>query len=89
MSKSQFVGVDGCPYGWFSVGLDTATGYEVKAFRTFRKLLDHYAEARLVLVDIPIGLPRMGQARGLASLRPEKQYSALAVRASSLRQLGR
>ena len=56
MSKSKFVGVDGCPYGWFSVGLDNCEGYEVKAFKTFRKLLDHYAEARLVLVDIPIGL---------------------------------
>ena len=56
VSRSKFVGVDGCPYGWFSVGLDDGPGYEVKAFTTFRELLAHYREARLVLVDIPIGL---------------------------------
>lgn len=63
MSKSKFVGVDGCPYGWFSVGLDNSAGYEVKAFKTFRRLLDHYREACLVLVDIPIGLPQRGEGR--------------------------
>ncbi len=56
MSKSQFVGVDGCPDGWFSVGLDNCDGYEVRAFKTFCELLVHYGEARLVLADIPIGL---------------------------------
>ena len=60
MSRSKFVGVDGCRYGWFSVGLDDGDEYEVKAFKTFRRLLDHYAEACLVLVDIPIGLPKDG-----------------------------
>ena len=34
MSKSKFVGVDGCPYGWFSVGLDNCEGYEVQVFKT-------------------------------------------------------
>ena len=63
MSKSKFVGVDGCPYGWFSVGLDNSDGYEVKAFTTFRELLAHYREARLVLVDIPIGLPQGKEGR--------------------------
>lgn len=63
VSRSKFVGVDGCPYGWFSVGLDDGPGYEVKAFRTFRELLNHYAEARLVLVDIPIGLPQGEEGR--------------------------
>ncbi len=63
MSKSKFVGVDGCPHGWFSVGLDNCDGYEVRAFNTFDELLAHYAEARLVLVDIPIGLPQGGEGR--------------------------
>ena len=56
MSKSKFVGVDGCPAGWFSVGLENCDGYEVQVFKTFDELLAHYAEACLVLVDIPIGL---------------------------------
>ena len=56
MSKSKFVGVDGCKGGWFSVGLDNGDGYEVPVFKTFCELLDHYSAAKLVLVDIPIGL---------------------------------
>ena len=57
MGKIEFVGVDGCPSGWFSVGFDSFGGYELKVFPAFNELLDYYSEARLVLVDIPIGLP--------------------------------
>ena len=58
MTNSVFVGVDGCPGGWFSVGLDAdggLAGYGVH--ETFTDLLTHHADACLVLVDIPIGLP--------------------------------
>ena len=57
MAGSRFVGVDGCPRGWFSVGLDGHGGFEVAVFPTFRELLSQYSGAELVLVDIPIGLP--------------------------------
>ncbi len=57
MTQSRFVGVDGCPEGWFVVGLDGRGRYEVGVFKTFKELLDRYAGAELVLVDIPIGLP--------------------------------
>ena len=53
---SKFVGVDGCKAGWFSVGLDR-DGFEAKVFCTFSDLLAHYRDAKLILVDIPIGLP--------------------------------
>ena len=56
MGISEFVGVDGCPSGWFSVGFDSQGAYELKVFPLFGELLDYYAEAKLVLVDIPIGL---------------------------------
>ena len=59
----NFVGVDGCPYGWFSVALDCGDGYEVKVFKTFCELLTHYNDAKLVLVDIPIGLPEDEEGR--------------------------
>ena len=52
----EFVGVDGCRGGWFSVGFDSDGGYTFEAFDTFGKLLDCYADAKLILVDIPIGL---------------------------------
>ena len=57
MSKIEFVGVDGCPSGWFSVGFDSLGGYELKVFPAFSEVLDYYSNAKLVLVDIPIGLP--------------------------------
>ena len=57
MVKSEFVGVDGCPAGWFSVGLSNNGKPEFSMFRKFEKLLDHYQDAKLILVDIPIGLP--------------------------------
>ncbi|MCY4530243.1 MAG: DUF429 domain-containing protein [Chloroflexi bacterium] len=57
MGKSEFVGVDGCRSGWFSVGFDSHGRHELKVFPAFSELLDYYREAKLVLVDIPIGLP--------------------------------
>ena len=59
MGKSEFVGVDGCPSGWFSVGFDSEGRYELKVFPAlaFSELLNYHSDAKLVLVDIPIGLP--------------------------------
>ena len=54
---SEFVGVDGCPRGWFSVGFNASGEYELEAFSSFAGLVDHYAAAKLILVDMPIGLP--------------------------------
>ena len=56
MGTSEYVGVDGCRSGWFSVGFDSHCGYELKVFPAFSELIDYYREAKLVLVDIPIGL---------------------------------
>ena len=63
MAQSEFVGVDGCPAGWFSVGLDQCGGYENKKFKKFSQLLAHYSNASLILVDIPIGLPEGPEGR--------------------------
>ena len=67
MAQSEFVGVDGCTGGWVSVGLSAGGDPELEKFTTFGDLLDHYAAARLILVDMPIGLPtgeRGGQIGG-------------------------
>ena len=63
MANSEFVGVDGCRLGWFSVGLKGKGDFEVEAFRTFDELLTYYVAAKLILVDVPIGLPEDGQRR--------------------------
>ena len=63
MSKSEFVGVDGCRSGWFSVGFDSQGCYELKVFPAFSELLAYYSDARPILVDIPIGLLKNGEGR--------------------------
>ena len=57
MTQSEFVGVDGCRAGWFSVGLSRNGECELRVFPHFKGLLEHYGTAELILVDIPIGLP--------------------------------
>ena len=56
MAGAKYVGVDNCPYGWFSIALDE-NGYETRVCRTFGQLLHYYRDATLILVDVPIGLP--------------------------------
>ena len=63
MAQSEFVGVDGCHYGWFSVGLNRSGGHELEVFRTFDHLVAHHEAASLILVDIPIGLPKGSERR--------------------------
>ena len=75
MSKSEFVGVDGCRSGWFSVGFDGNGCYELKVFPAFSELLDYYRDAKLILVDIPIGLPMGPEKVVSATGRPERLLS--------------
>ena len=56
MTHSKFVGVDGCKYGWISVGLNEDAGFDIELFSDFKQLLSHFDAAQLILVDIPIGL---------------------------------
>ena len=55
-SEMKYLGVDGCVGGWLSVGLDNRNSYEVKGFMEFVDLVEYFSDARLILVDAPIGL---------------------------------
>ena len=57
VGKWKYVGVDGCPGGWFCVGLDDDWNYGFGVVVTFADLLDVVSNSDLVLIDIPIGLP--------------------------------
>lgn len=63
------IGVDGCKYGWVTASLQEK---EVKIFKTFKEVVDHYKNGYSLLVDIPIGLPGPGF--------PERNCEALARR---------
>ena len=55
-SGIKYVGVDGCKAGWIGVGLDDGDGAEIKVCGKFGDVLNHFSDASLILVDIPIGL---------------------------------
>jgi len=55
----KYVGVDGCKAGWIGVGLDDGDGWKVKVCGKFADLLVHFGDARIVLVDVPIGLSKI------------------------------
>lgn len=59
--RARVVGVDGAPYGWVAVALDEDCLASVARFRTFQDVLDEFADAEIVAVDIPIGLASRGR----------------------------
>jgi predicted RNase H-like nuclease len=57
MSKhAYFVGVDGCPHGWFAVWNQGDT-LRYRAYESFVALWNEHRAAKRILVDIPIGVP--------------------------------
>ncbi|MEE4218479.1 MAG: DUF429 domain-containing protein [Xanthomonadales bacterium] len=74
-SKSQYVGVDGCPAGWFYVAIDENGDYTSGVEHQFRRLAESFEDARLILVDIPIGLPFSGQKSRFCDVAARKVIS--------------
>jgi len=55
-----YVGADGCKGGWFAVRLGEGGVWEASLFPSIIKLWERYKDAKLILLDIPIGLPDEG-----------------------------
>ncbi len=57
MTRPTVMGVDGCPGGWVAVARDCTTGRHCcRVLETFAAVMDYARDARVVAVDIPIGL---------------------------------
>lgn len=54
------VGVDGCPAGWVAIALDHGRAWSVRVLPHAVAVWEAYADASLLLVDVPIGLPESG-----------------------------
>ena len=52
----MFVGADGCKVGWFAVGLTEEANWKVQVFPDISSLWNQCRDARLILIDVPIGL---------------------------------
>lgn len=76
-----YIGVDACKAGWFSVVLEEGTDWKVDISSDIFIFWNQYNYAKLILIDIPIGLREKSsirrlcdqEARGL--LRPERHNS--------------
>ncbi|MBN2089038.1 DUF429 domain-containing protein [candidate division KSB1 bacterium] len=53
----NYIGVDGCPKGWFAVSIGEHDHYEINLFDHIETLWQQYKNSALILIDIPIGLP--------------------------------
>jgi len=68
-----FIGADVSKGKWLTVRLSESESWEVRLFQTIREIWDSYSDARLILIDVPIGLREDGgeerlcdkEARGL------------------------
>ena len=61
----MFAGVDGCRAGWFLVGIDDSDSWSVDLCRSIQILWAKWHAARLILIDIPIGLRDEGATERL------------------------
>jgi predicted RNase H-like nuclease len=55
------VGVDGCPSGWIALALRPGQRPEAHFLASIRALAAAVPDARVVAIDIPIGLPESGR----------------------------
>ncbi len=55
--KPVFFGLDGCKAGWFCIGIDDAGDFRFSVLKKIDELQQYLDQAKLILVDIPIGLP--------------------------------
>jgi predicted RNase H-like nuclease len=79
--KPVFFGLDGCKAGWFCIGIDDEGDFRFSVLKKIDDLQQYLEQAKLILVDIPIGLPWRDQATRLCDTAARR---ILAPRGSSV-----
>lgn len=51
-----YIGVDACKAGWFAIILEEGNNWQLDVFSDISSLWNQCKDARLILIDIPIGL---------------------------------
>src|SRR5689334_631997 len=66
-----YIGIDGCPAGWFAVTLQDSGDYTTRIFSTIHALWTAVRgdSPEMILIDIPIGLPESGARAADAEAR--------------------
>lgn len=52
----EYLGCDSCSAGWICFILDIDMNWKLELYKTIQKFWSNYFDARLILIDIPIGL---------------------------------
>jgi predicted RNase H-like nuclease len=69
---AEFYGIDGCPTGWFYVGIDTKGECQFGVLEKYSDIGLFAKRAKLTLVDIPIGLVSSGNTGRLCDSAARK-----------------
>jgi len=51
------IGIDSCLKGWFLVSIDKNDNWDFSIFSNINLLWEEYQDSKLILIDMPIGLP--------------------------------
>lgn len=73
--KLEYVGIDGCKSGWLYVGIDETGQFHFGVKSAFSDIVSELEDARLILVDIPIGLPSNSQIKRHCDVAARKAIS--------------
>lgn len=71
-----FVGIDGCKVGWFSVSLFDEQPWELRVFSNIEEIWSNLSHAKLLLIDIPIGLRDEGSDARKCDFKARKLLGA-------------
>ena len=70
-----FIGVDGCQKGWISISINSRKNWEIEIFSSIIELWNKYFNAKLILIDIPIGLRDKGETPRLCDIAARKHLT--------------
>jgi predicted RNase H-like nuclease len=71
-SVADFYGIDGCPAGWFFVGIDREDAFHFGVLERFSDVTLFADQAVLTLVDIPVGLVSAGTSERVCDKQARK-----------------
>ncbi len=70
--QMAYIGVDGCRKGWLAVILKQQGGWEVGLYQDIFSLWNRWKNAKLILIDIPIGFRDNGRKERTCDLGARK-----------------
>ena len=71
----KYADIDGCKSGWLYVGIDDKGQFHFGVKSKFEDVISILKDARLILVDMPIGLPSSRQTKRHCDVAARKAIS--------------